>query len=380
MPTTTAHPNEAIELRNSVRPGTAAEPFTPQRESWPLRLKLLLTVIIALTPVAIVSVIQGLDRIRRGIETVDRVPTDLLLPIFMLGLASLAIWIATDRQVTRWIVYLRRIAAAYGRGHYAVRPNVMRDAPQEFRDLADTFSVMADAVQDRDKKLRDAVLQKSMLIKEIHHRVKNNLQIVMSLLSLQAGQLRDPAAKAALQQAQARVNALALVHRILHEIEEQKTIALKDLIRDLAAQIAEGFGSERRNVRIAFDLVERQVSGDEAVPLALFVVEALTNVFKHAYPNAGGGRVRLSLHAEQQGKMLLSIEDDGVGLAEGLPRNEGRGSGTRLVQAFAQQIGGETAMTARPGGGTAVTLLFNDPEAPAPANDRGADSAATRSS
>ena len=121
------------------------------------------------------------------------VATDLLLPVLMLGAASLAIWIATDRLVTRWIVYLRRIATAYGRGHYAIRPAALADAPSEFRLLGETFSNMAAAVQDRDRELREALEQKSLLIKETHHRVKNNLQIVMSLLSLQSGKMRDPA-------------------------------------------------------------------------------------------------------------------------------------------------------------------------------------------
>jgi hypothetical protein len=153
-------------------------------------------------------------------STYLHVGTDLFLPVLMLGAASLAIWIAADRLVTRWLIYLRRIASAYARGHYAIRPVALEDAPGEFRTLGETFSSMAAAVQDRDRRLREALAQKSLLIRETHHRVKNNLQIVMSLLSLQAGQLRDPAAQDALHQAQVRVNALALVHRILNEIED----------------------------------------------------------------------------------------------------------------------------------------------------------------
>src|SRR6185295_8918882 len=128
-----------------------------------------------------------------------------------------------------------------------------------FRLLGETFSGMAAAVQDRDRRLREALDQKDLLIKETHHRVKNNLQIVMSLLSLQANQLRDPAAQNALRQAQVRVNALALVHRILHEIENLETVDLQRLLQDLVRQIHEGFGAGRRDLRLEVEIARRQV-------------------------------------------------------------------------------------------------------------------------
>jgi two-component sensor histidine kinase len=223
---------------------------------------------------------------------------------------------------------------------------------------------MAGAVQDRDRRLRDAVAQKSMLIKETHHRVKNNMQIVMSLLSLQAAQLKDPTAREALKQAQVRVNALALVHRILHEIEDQSAVDLKRLLQDLTTQIHEGFGGERRDVRLDFDIVPREAPSDLAVPLTLFAVEALTNVFKHAYPpGQPGGVIRVSLLPSGDGQLTLSIADEGVGLQMENPS----GVGSRLAQAFANQVGGHVALSRRALGGTVVTLTFPDPERQEPA-------------
>jgi len=291
--------------------------------------------------------------------TYFHVATDLLLPVLMLGAASLAIWIATERLVTKWIVYLRRIASAYGHGHYAIRPVALEDAPSEFRLLGETFSNMAAAVQDRDRRLRDAVAQKSLLIKETHHRVKNNLQIVMSLLSLQAGQLKDPAVQSALKQAQIRVNALALVHRILHEIEELDAVDLKPLIEDLAHQIQEGFGADRRDLNLELEIASRLVPSDLAVPLTLFTVEALTNAFKHAYPpGTRGGHIRVVLLPIDDGKLRLAVEDYGTG-----PPAEAAtgGIGSRLIKAFGQQVGGIADVRARDGGGTVVELIFSDP-------------------
>jgi two-component sensor histidine kinase len=289
-----------------------------------------------------------------------RVATDLLLPVLMLGAASLAIWIATDRLVTRWIVYLRRVATAYGRGHYAIRPAALADAPSEFRLLGETFSNMAVAVQDRDRELREALEQKSLLIKETHHRVKNNLQIVMSLLSLQAVKLKDPVSQGALKQAQARVNALALVHRILHEIEELDAVDVKTLLQDLSHQIQEGFGAERRDLKLDLEIVSRRLPSELAVPLTLFTVEALTNAFKHAYPpGTRGGVIRLSLLPVEDGKLRLTVEDDGLGVEQ--QDAAAQGIGGRLIQAFAQQVGGTTSVKSREGGGTIVELTFPDP-------------------
>jgi two-component sensor histidine kinase len=287
------------------------------------------------------------------------VGTDFLTPVFMIAFAWAAIWMTTERQVTRWILYLRRVSNAYRSGHYALRPAIA-DAPPEFRALADSLSDMARAIQDRDQKLRDALAQKSLLIREIHHRVKNNLQIVMSLLSLQAGQLRDPAAQDALKQARLRINALALVHRILNELEDQTLVDLKALLEDLTAQTHEGLGGDRRDLVVATDIDRRRVTGDIAVPLALFAVEALTNIFKHAYPPEKGGIIRVSLKPTRDGMLRLSICDDGIGFNTDAAAMS---MGGRLIQTFGQQVDGRVIVKSNGAQGTTVELIFPDLEA-----------------
>ena len=287
------------------------------------------------------------------------VSTDFLMPIVMIALAWVAIWVATERQVTQWILYLRRVSAAYQRGRYAIRPQ-LQGAPPEFRMLGDALSDMASSIQDRDQRLRDAVEQKTVLIREIHHRVKNNLQIVMSLLSLQGSQLRDSLARDALLQAQIRINALALVHRILHETEDQVTVDIKRLLGELTHQVTEGLRGDAPGLVVQTDLADRKVSGDLAVPLALFTVEALTNIFKHAYPpGENQGLIRLSLKSVADGKLCLAVEDEGHGFAA----DDTSGSmGSRLIQTFGQQVGGESRIRSEPGRGTLVELIFPDPD------------------
>jgi two-component sensor histidine kinase len=289
-------------------------------------------------------------------QTYLHVGIDFLLPIFMILFAWAAIWIATDRQVTHWIFYLRRIASAYRSGHYAIRPD-LAGAPSEFQQLGEAMSEMAENIQDRDRRLREAVTLKSTLIREIHHRVKNNLQIVMSLLSIQATQVKDLGAREALLQAQTRINALALVHRILNELEDQSTLDLKQLLEELSRQIAEGMG-DTEDVRILVDVPSMVVSSGVAVALALFTVEALTNIYKHAYPLKAQGTIRVGLKADGLGKLRLAIADDGVGFKMD---ETGKSVGSRLIRTFGSQLGGVATVTSEAGKGTVVSLVFPDP-------------------
>lgn len=289
------------------------------------------------------------------------VGTDFALPILMIILAWWAISYATYRLVTKWIHYLRRVAAAYRSGHYAVRP-ALDEAPSEFQLLGEALADMAAAIQDRDRRLHEAVDQKSTLVREVHHRVKNNLQIVMSLLSLQAGQLRDDGARDALTQAQVRINALALVHRILHEIEDQSTVDLQRLLEELAQQVAGGLGTDSSGFEVETDILAKKVTGDQAVPIALFTVEALTNIFKHAYPaGTKAGHIRVTLGDIGAGRLRLAIEDDGIGFDSEAEPGSKRSLGSRLIHTFGVQVGGSSSIRSAKGKGTVVELIFPDP-------------------
>lgn len=290
-------------------------------------------------------------------RTYLRVAVDVILPFLMIVLTWLTIWIVTERQLTRWILYLCRISESYRSGHYALRP-MLASAPSELQLLGDSMAQMAAAIQDRDRSLRDAVAQKTLLIKEIHHRVKNNLQIVMSLLSLQAGRLTDPKAQETLRQTRARINALALVHRILYEIDDQRIVQVKPLLEQLAEQTSEGFGGGRRDVHVHVDCLPCEVPSEMAVPLALFTVEALTNAFKHAFPGERRGTVRVVLERSGTSMLRLAIEDNGIGF----DYNDAESNiGARLLRTLGQQLGGATTTISNAAIGTTVETIFPAP-------------------
>lgn len=294
--------------------------------------------------------------------TYARAAIELVLPFAMILLSWTAIWIVTDRQLLRWVGYLRQISAAYRSGDYALRP-ALEGAPSEFRLLGDALAEMAAAIDERDRSLREAVAQKSLLIKEIHHRVKNNLQVVMSLLSLQARRLKDPTSRTALADARTRINALALVHRVLYEIDDDAAVDIRRLLELLIEQTCEGLGSERRQVQIRVDIAACDLPSESAVPLSLFTVEAMTNAFKHAFPDQRCGTIRVALESQPHAMLRLSVSDDGVGFdVDAVPGS----IGARLIRTFGQQLGGRSGIESRKGQGTTVEMVFPDPAARQP--------------
>ena len=198
---------------------------------------------------------------------------------------------------------------------------------------------------------------KTTLIREIHHRVKNNLQIVMSLLSIQANQVKDMGARDALLQAQTRINALALVHRILNELEDQSTLDIRQLLEELCHQIAGGMSNDK--IKVEVNVPSRVVAGSVAVALALFTVEALTNIFKHAFPGDKTGVIRVNMEPVAGGKLRLAIADNGMGFAMD---ETGKSVGSRLIKTFGLQLGGMSSVHSEPGQGTVVDLVFPDPD------------------
>jgi two-component sensor histidine kinase len=258
--------------------------------------------------------------------------------------------------VVRWITYLERITSAYAAGRHNVRPERVSAAPAEIRSLGETFSRMADLLSARENELRESLAQKEILVREIHHRVKNNLQLVMSLLNLHARRIRDPRAEVAFAEARSRINALATLHRRLYESESLQEIDLKWFLEDLCSELRRGGLSRGRHVELTVDSPSEVIGPDVAVPLGLLVTEAITNAYKHAFNERDGGHIQVRIVRESPESLLLTIRDDGVGfdLAASSPDNSGLGRS--LIEAFVRQLRGE--LETRFEDGTVVQLRF----------------------
>jgi two-component sensor histidine kinase len=199
---------------------------------------------------------------------------------------------------------------------------------------------MAIRIRDRTGRMENAIEARDAAMKEIHHRVKNNLQIINSLLSLQGRKLKDPAAVAVLDDARARINALSLIHRSLYEHNNISSVQTGSFLSELAAHLDQALGAEERGIRIESAVEDDRIDADLAVPIALFTAEAVTNSVKYAFPTAGpggGGRIIVS-YRTCPSETLISVEDDGVGYEP--PPENAAGIGGTLMAAFAKQVGG----------------------------------------
>ncbi len=237
-------------------------------------------------------------------------------------------------------------------------PGALGSAPAEIAELAQTFERASSALRTREGELRAAAARQDLLMQEIHHRVKNNLQIIASLLNLQASRIRQPEARAEFQAARDRIRALATLHRHLYAHDELRAINMRGFLTELCAQLLQAIGETASGGRIKLDIqaTELEISSDQAVPVALIVTEAVSNAARYAFPGGRSGHIRVHLESVEQRdgsrRALLLIEDDGVGIPEDAgPTEAGMrdGIGLQLIRGFARQLGATLSVT-RDGG------------------------------
>jgi two-component sensor histidine kinase len=279
-----------------------------------------------------------------------------LAALLLLGLAAVAIGthVALVQPLDRLRDAVRRWRIG---GAFDERP--LGTAPVELRELAASFADATRAIAEHASRSEAAVSQQELAMKEIHHRVKNNLQIVASLLNLQASRIRAPEAKAEFASARDRVRALATLHRHLYSEGEVHTINMRSFLTELCGQLFAAMG-EREGTRISLNIEasELQMSSDQAVPLSLIVTEAVSNALKYAFPNGRTGAVDVLLK-NRGSEAELTVCDNGIGIPAGRAETDmgvRDGIGLTLIRGFARQLG--ATLTVRENDGTCYTLVM----------------------
>ncbi len=287
----------------------------------------------------------------------------LLLPLAAWLTAFCAVMLVSERIVVRWLDYLERVAAIYARGRFSVRPVQATHAPTEIRLLARTLDELAENITSRDRMLNESLAEKDALMREIHHRVKNNLQIISSLLSMQQRALTDAPAKAALGDTRQRISALALIYRTLYQSENIRYADAREFLTELVGQLVASESGRGPLVTSSVEADSLVVDPDKLAPLALWLVEAVTNAQKHAFAGRGGDlKVRFTVKGATS---TLEVQDDGPGPDEVAVK---AGVGRTLMGAFAKQLRGTAETVPAPGGGTIARMTFATPEAVVPSD------------
>jgi two-component sensor histidine kinase len=225
--------------------------------------------------------------------------------------------------------------------------------------IAEALDGMALAIQKRDRELVDdaarlsaSLEEKEILLKEVHHRVKNNLQLILSLIRLQDDSKKP--SEASRQDLESRINAMSLVHEMLYRTERFSDIDLANYTRSLAELVQSSYGNgEHKELTIDVDEVHCKL--DKAIPFGLLLNELISNAYKHGLSGRGGGKLFIELHSVD-GLGTLIVRDDGGGLPAGFALSESGGLGLRLADALAGQLGGELAWASEEG--AAFTVRF----------------------
>jgi len=210
------------------------------------------------------------------------------------------------------------------------------------------------------RQLRRRNAEKEVLIKEIHHRVKNNLQIISSLLYLQSRQITDEAALDAVREGQNRVDAMGLIHQKLYVGANVAAVDMPEYLQQLGATLLDSFGKHDDAIQIRYEVQSLRLDVDTAVPLGLIVNELVTNSLKYAFPDGRSGFIDIALWKNEAGKLCLKVADNGTGsTTKNATKTGSTAFGTNLVQMLSKKLKGTPQVQASPTGFSTLIEFAN---------------------
>jgi two-component sensor histidine kinase len=198
--------------------------------------------------------------------------------------------------------------------------------------------------------LERRVQEKDLMLSEIHHRVKNSLQVVSSLLNLEAARVQDPTVSEMLMTTQNRVRSMALIHQTLYQSKDFAQVDFHEFLQSFVPTLVQSYSIHPEEISLEFHVCEVHLPIDEAISCGLIVNELISNALKHAFPGHRGGRILVSFAQEAGQQAVLRVEDNGVGLPEGFKFDQSETLGVQLVSMLAGQLAGKVRVERECGG------------------------------
>ncbi|MDO9045655.1 MAG: CHASE4 domain-containing protein [Methanobacteriaceae archaeon] len=242
----------------------------------------------------------------------------------------------------------------------------------EIRDFYATFSFMkgADEVlisliditehKKTGNKIRESLKEKEILLREIHHRVKNNLQIISVLLSLQSEEIDDPEILEKYKESENRIHSMALIHEKMYQSNDLSSIDFTDYVKNLIADITYAYGFDSSSLDITMDLNNYNMSIETVMPLGLIINELVSNSLKYAFQNKSSKKINIILEKLDNDQFKLEISDNGIGFPENIDFKNTSSLGLQLVNELVQQIDGQIEVFNKKG--TNFIINFQEPE------------------
>jgi PAS domain S-box-containing protein len=227
--------------------------------------------------------------------------------------------------------------------------------------------VFVDTDITESKKMEQQIIaslkEKDVLLKEIHHRVKNNLQIIISLLNLQSGYIKDEETLKAVREGQNRVRSMALVHEKFYQADKLAEIDFGDYTEKLVHFLRQSYGDDEMNIEFDIHTDGVTLDMDHAMPCGMLVTEIVSNSLKYAFPNHRVGKINVEMKKYPGKKIVFTISDNGIGLPAGFDIEKSDTLGMQLIGALAKQVDGEVMASSKNGATFSVTFTY--PKSPA---------------
>ncbi len=254
-------------------------------------------------------------------------------PLLIWLLAIGAGWFAIEVFVARPLSSLESAARGFARGEEVSDPPALLSAPAEIRSLRRTLAAMAKTLRGRELRLVEALAEERALLREVHHRVKNNLQMVASLLNIQARAAKDESEAWGLARAHDRVQLLAVAHQRIYSSGELRQVRVDDIAAEVARQLLQSRGAPAKEINLVMELGSARSGVDRAVPLAFLIGESISAALD-ALADIGPVELRLMLQQDEDGVTRFAVD-----ASIDAERARTVGSGARLIDAFARQLG-----------------------------------------